>query len=95
MPAQAAAAGPQRALAKLGLTRDIDLALHLPLRYEDETYDELRKRGEVVFRIGKEEPFSFDYSFNYYPLAYERPGPEIVIYRLTGADCGDGASVSS
>ena len=28
---------PQRALRKLGLVRDIDLALHLPLRYEDET----------------------------------------------------------
>ncbi|WP_404301008.1 ATP-dependent DNA helicase RecG [Alicycliphilus denitrificans] len=27
----------QQALVKLGLTRDIDLALHLPLRYEDET----------------------------------------------------------
>jgi ATP-dependent DNA helicase RecG len=30
-------AGPQAALIKLGLERDIDLALHLPLRYEDET----------------------------------------------------------
>jgi ATP-dependent DNA helicase RecG len=29
--------GPQRAMVKLGLTRDIDLALHVPLRYEDET----------------------------------------------------------
>jgi len=29
--------GPQKALHKLGLTRAIDLALHLPLRYEDET----------------------------------------------------------
>ena len=29
--------GPQRAMDKLGLRRDIDLALHLPLRYEDET----------------------------------------------------------
>ena len=29
--------GPQKALHKLGLLRDIDLALHLPLRYEDET----------------------------------------------------------
>jgi ATP-dependent DNA helicase RecG len=29
--------GPQRAMARLGLTRDIDLALHLPARYEDET----------------------------------------------------------
>ena len=28
---------PQRALERLGLVRDIDLALHLPLRYEDET----------------------------------------------------------
>ena len=28
---------PQKALMKLGLVRDIDLALHLPLRYEDET----------------------------------------------------------
>ena len=29
--------GPQKALRKLGLRRDIDLALHIPLRYEDET----------------------------------------------------------
>ena len=29
--------GPLKALGKLGLARDIDLALHLPLRYEDET----------------------------------------------------------
>ncbi|MFN9726399.1 ATP-dependent DNA helicase RecG [Acidovorax sp.] len=39
--ASAAAPGPgtvaQQALRKLGLRRDIDLALHLPLRYEDET----------------------------------------------------------
>ena len=34
-PAQKSA--PQKALEKLGLLRDIDLALHLPLRYEDET----------------------------------------------------------
>ncbi len=35
-PAKALSA-PQKALHKLGLVRDIDLALHLPLRYEDET----------------------------------------------------------
>ncbi len=29
--------GPQRALEKLGLIRPIDFALHLPIRYEDET----------------------------------------------------------
>jgi ATP-dependent DNA helicase RecG len=36
-PAPPAKSAPQRALEKLGLRRDIDLALHLPLRYEDET----------------------------------------------------------
>jgi ATP-dependent DNA helicase RecG len=36
MPASPLSA-PQRAMHKLGLRRDIDLALHLPLRYEDET----------------------------------------------------------
>src|SRR6478735_2061988 len=37
MPLSPALSGPQKALLKLGLGRDIDLALHLPLRYEDET----------------------------------------------------------
>lgn len=36
-PPPAPKSGPQKALEKLGLRRDIDLALHLPLRYEDET----------------------------------------------------------
>ena len=36
-PAAAEKSQVQRALDKLGLKRDIDLALHLPLRYEDET----------------------------------------------------------
>ncbi|MFG6447656.1 ATP-dependent DNA helicase RecG [Roseateles sp. BYS180W] len=38
-PAKSAPAksGPQKAMERLGLLRDIDLALHLPLRYEDET----------------------------------------------------------
>jgi ATP-dependent DNA helicase RecG len=33
----ASKSAPARALERLGLLRDIDLALHLPLRYEDET----------------------------------------------------------
>jgi ATP-dependent DNA helicase RecG len=36
-PAAPARSAPQKAMDKLGLVRDIDLALHLPLRYEDET----------------------------------------------------------
>ena len=37
LAAASARSAPQKALERLGLTRDIDLALHLPLRYEDET----------------------------------------------------------
>ena len=36
-PPQQEKSAPQKAMEKLGLRRDIDLALHLPLRYEDET----------------------------------------------------------
>ncbi|HRN76505.1 ATP-dependent DNA helicase RecG [Ottowia sp.] len=36
-PDRAKLSPPQKALRRLGLVRDIDLALHLPLRYEDET----------------------------------------------------------
>jgi len=36
-PAKAPLSAPAKAMHKLGLLRDIDLALHLPLRYEDET----------------------------------------------------------
>jgi hypothetical protein len=56
-------------------------------------YDELRRRGEQVYRVsplsggGRVDDFSFDFSFNSYPLSYDRPGPEIVIYRLRGDDC--------
>jgi hypothetical protein len=53
-------------------------------------YDELRERADVVHRVSPrgEAPvrsFSFDFSFNSYPLGYERPGPEVVVYRLR--DC--------
>jgi 4-amino-4-deoxy-L-arabinose transferase-like glycosyltransferase len=36
-------------------------------------------------RGAKPVPFSFDLSYNYYPTAYERPGPTVVIHRLR--DC--------
>jgi len=56
-------------------------------------YRTLRERGEVVFRSspygrgGGAVPFGFDWSFDYYPLAYTRPGPEMTIYRLRGGRC--------
>jgi Dolichyl-phosphate-mannose-protein mannosyltransferase len=55
------------------------------LRY----YDALRRGGRVVFAARQPvRTFSFDYSFNSYPLSFTRPGPEIVIYRLSGGACG-------
>jgi hypothetical protein len=56
-------------------------------------YRELQRRGTLVHRVspygeGEEPiPFSYDFSFNGYPLRYERPGPEVRIYRLRGGDC--------
>jgi hypothetical protein len=56
-------------------------------------YRALAQQGEVVFRSspyapGKAPvPFGFDWSFDYYPLTYERPGPAITIYRLHGGRC--------
>lgn len=56
-------------------------------------YDELARRGREVarfspYRGGAKAPrFNFDWSFDYYPLAYQRPGPEIVIYQLSGGRC--------
>jgi hypothetical protein len=56
-------------------------------------YEALRRRGERRYRVtplSGAEPvgdFSFDFSFNAYPLSYERPGPEIRIHELSGGDC--------
>jgi hypothetical protein len=59
------------------------------LRY----YEALGRDGKVVFTAlptKDDRPlhaFSFDYSFNYYPLSYARPGPEIIVYRLSEENC--------
>jgi 4-amino-4-deoxy-L-arabinose transferase-like glycosyltransferase len=56
-------------------------------------YRALAARGEVVYRASPYSrgahpvPFGFDWSFDYYPLAYERPGPQITVYRLHGGRC--------
>ncbi len=50
-------------------------------------YDRLKRDADLVFDskpYGNAVAFSFDHSFNYYPLSYSRPGPEIQIYRLRG-----------
>jgi Dolichyl-phosphate-mannose-protein mannosyltransferase len=56
-------------------------------------YRALARQGEVVFRASPYAPgkrpvaFGFDWSFDYYPLAYERPGPSVTVYRLHGGRC--------
>jgi hypothetical protein len=51
-------------------------------------YRELERQSDVVYKISPYKPgadpvrFDFDFSYNYYPAAFERPGPEITIYRL-------------
>jgi hypothetical protein len=56
-------------------------------------YRELGRRGRIVhqespFHAGSDPvKFNFDFSFDYYPLAYERPGAVMTIYKLTGGQC--------
>ena len=65
-------------------------------------YRALARRGELVFRAspmagGRPPPtFNFDWSFDYYPLGYRRPGPLVAVYRLHGGLCaGRFAAVAS
>ena len=70
---------PQKALHKLGLYRDIDLALHLPLRYEDETrIVKLRdaREGQVV----QIEARVVDCEINY------RPRKQLIVRVDDGSD---------
>ena len=63
-------------------------------------YRELDRRGEIVYESSPyakgADPvqFNFDFSFDFYPLAYRRPGPLITVYRLHGGQCAPGAGVS-
>jgi hypothetical protein len=56
-------------------------------------YQTLARQARVVYRSSPYRPgegpvaFGFDWSFDYYPLAYERPGPQMTIYRLSGGRC--------
>jgi hypothetical protein len=56
-------------------------------------YRALARRGEVVERISPYATgtapvaFSFDWSYDDYPLSVRLPGPEVTIYRLHGGGC--------
>jgi hypothetical protein len=57
-------------------------------------YRELERRSTLAFeaspyrRGAKPVRFNFDWTFDFYPLAYERPGPVMQIFRLNGGKCG-------
>ena len=56
-------------------------------------YAELERRADKVAEFSPYRPghgpvrFNFDWTFDYYPLAYRRPGPVMTIYRLRGGAC--------
>jgi hypothetical protein len=56
-------------------------------------YDALARQAQVAYRASPYAagegpvPFGFDWTFDYYPLAYRRPGPEMTVYRLSGGRC--------
>lgn len=66
------------------------------LRY----YAELERRSKVAYAVspyakGKGPVgFNFDWTFNFYPLAYNRPGPEMTIFRLQGGRCAEGLTTT-
>jgi 4-amino-4-deoxy-L-arabinose transferase-like glycosyltransferase len=57
-------------------------------------YAALQRSAQLVYRVtpltGGRAPgrLSFDWGFDYYPLDYRLPGPEVRIYRLGGPSCG-------
>ena len=57
-------------------------------------YRELERRSTLAYeaspyrRGATPVKFNFDWTFDFYPLAYQRPGPVMQIYRLKGGKCG-------
>ena len=56
-------------------------------------YAALERDAELVYEVRPDAgatgraPFSYDFSFNAYPLGYDRMGPEVRIYKLSGGKC--------
>jgi hypothetical protein len=57
-------------------------------------YAQLATRARLMYHVSPfargthPVPFSFDWSIDYYPRQYRRPGPELSVYRLSGGKCG-------
>jgi hypothetical protein len=53
-------------------------------------YAALGRDAKLVYSVKPQDgssPFSYDFSFNAYPLGYDRMGPEVKIYKLSGGKC--------
>jgi hypothetical protein len=56
-------------------------------------YHALASQAEVAYHVSpyslgnSPTRFGFDWSFDYYPLSYAHPGPEMTVYRLHGGRC--------
>ena len=59
-------------------------------------YHALATQAVLAYHVSPYAPganapaFNFDWTFDYYPLAYERPGPEMAVYRLRNGRCARG-----
>jgi hypothetical protein len=59
-------------------------------------YRVLSRQAEVAYHVSPysqgvaSSAFSFDWTFDYYPLSYRLPGPEMTVYRLHGGRCARG-----
>lgn len=57
-------------------------------------YAALANRARLVYHItpfshgARAVPFNFDWSIDWFPRQYRRPGPEMSVYRLSGGKCG-------
>ncbi|TAF85707.1 MAG: ATP-dependent DNA helicase RecG [Curvibacter sp.] len=69
----------QKALEKLGLRRDIDLALHLPLRYEDET------RIVKLIDVRDSYPVQIEATVTHQEVSY-RPRRQLIVTVDDGTD---------
>jgi 4-amino-4-deoxy-L-arabinose transferase-like glycosyltransferase len=66
-------------------------------------YAQLADHARLVYHVSpfgtagsgiRAVPFSFDWSIDYYPSQYSRPGPEMSVYRLTDGKCSPNYSPS-
>jgi 4-amino-4-deoxy-L-arabinose transferase-like glycosyltransferase len=61
------------------------LARHGDVRFSASPWGDASRPGGP----GKDVvPFDYDFSYDFYPLSYRRPGPMVQVYRLHGGRCG-------